>query len=130
MCGNIARVNPTARSTPPADVAAADVAAGVAGAGTGAAAGAEGAHPTSRQLTIATTLTEAESLQVRIPGECHRRCGLVHDSVPQMPDSSPSSSHSHPACEARSLATMGIRRGYQIPNFTYGGPVADLFPTT
>ena len=24
---------------------------------------------------------------------------------------------------------MGIRLGYQIPNFTYGGPVADLFPT-
>ena len=23
---------------------------------------------------------------------------------------------------------MGIRLGYQIPNFTYGGPVADLFP--
>jgi F420-dependent oxidoreductase-like protein len=24
---------------------------------------------------------------------------------------------------------MGIRLGYQIPNFTYGAPVADLFPT-
>src|SRR3954453_8136668 len=30
---------------------------------------------------------------------------------------------------ARSLVVMGIRLGYQIPNFTYGGPVADLFPT-
>src|SRR5690348_289835 len=30
---------------------------------------------------------------------------------------------------ARSLATMGIRLGYQIPNFSYGGPVSDLFPT-
>jgi F420-dependent oxidoreductase-like protein len=29
----------------------------------------------------------------------------------------------------RSLRHMGIRLGYQIPNFTYGGPVADLFPT-
>jgi F420-dependent oxidoreductase-like protein len=24
---------------------------------------------------------------------------------------------------------MGIRLGYQIPNFSYGGPVSDLFPT-
>ena len=24
---------------------------------------------------------------------------------------------------------MSIRLGYQIPNFTYGGPTADLFPT-
>src|SRR6185503_4212867 len=24
---------------------------------------------------------------------------------------------------------MGIRLGYQIPNFTYGGPAADIFPT-
>ena len=24
---------------------------------------------------------------------------------------------------------MGIRIGYQIPNFSYGGPVSELFPT-